>query len=89
VLLNSWQKRGDLGESEVVGFLGREISSKITFDPVHVGRSINEGRPLWEMAPRHPVCQDLRAIASKLSGDDSSRGNGHGLGWIRRLVRKD
>jgi pilus assembly protein CpaE len=88
VLLNSWQKRGDLGESEVVGFLGQEISNKITFDPIQVGRSINEGRPLGEMAPRLPVCQDMRAIATKLMGDDSSRGNGHGRGWISRLVRK-
>jgi len=87
VILNSWQKRGDLGETEVVGFLGREINSKITFDPMQVGRSINEGRPLGEMAPRHPVCQDLRTIATRLLGDDSSR-NGKGLGWIKRLVRK-
>jgi pilus assembly protein CpaE len=89
VLLNSWQKRGDLGESEVEGFLGREISNKITFDPIQVGRSINEGRPLGEMASRHSVCQDLRAIVTKLLGDDASRGNGHGRSWIRRLVRKD
>jgi pilus assembly protein CpaE len=89
VILNSWQKRGDLGETEVVGFLGREIGSKITFDPMQVGRSINEGRPLGEMAPRHPVCQDLRTIVTKLLGDDSSQGNGYGLGWIKRLVRKD
>jgi pilus assembly protein CpaE len=88
VILNSWQKRGDLGESEVVGFLGREISSKIAFDPLQVGRSINEGRPLGEMAPRHPVCQDIKAIATKLMGDDSSQANGYGLGWIKRLVRK-
>jgi pilus assembly protein CpaE len=89
VILNAWQKRGDLGESEVVGFLGREVNSKITFDPVQVGRSINEGRPLGEMAPRHPVCQELKAIASRLLGDDSSRANGIGLGWIKRLVRKE
>ncbi|MDD5642817.1 MAG: AAA family ATPase [Syntrophales bacterium] len=89
IILNSWQKRGDLAESEVVAFLGREIAGKITFDPQLVGRSINEGRPLGEMAPRHPVCQDLRTIAGRLMGDDNSRGNGYGLGWIKRLVRKD
>ena len=88
VILNAWQKRGDLGDNEVVNFLGREINSKITFDPIQVGRSINEGRPLGEMAPRHPVCQDLKAITTRLLGDDSSRGNGLGLGWIKRLVRK-
>jgi pilus assembly protein CpaE len=89
VVLNAWQKRGDLGESEVVGFLGRDIGSKIVFDPQEVGRSINEGRPLGEMAPRHQVCQDLRAITTKLLGNDVAPGNGGGLGWIKRLVRKD
>ncbi len=89
VLLNSWQKRGDMGESEVVGFLGRDIAGKITFDPMQVARSINEGRPLGEMAPRHPVCQDLRAIVARLLGEDRTRGNGSGFGWLKRLVRKD
>ena len=89
IILNSWQKRGDLGESEVVGFLGREITSKITFDSMQVGRAINEGRPLGEMAPRHPVSQELKAVATRLLGHDSSQGNGSGLGWIKRLVRKE
>lgn len=88
VLLNSWQKRGDLSESEVVSFLGREISSKITFDPSQVGRSINEGRPLGEMAPRHRVCLDLKTITTRLLGDEHSRRSG-GRSWIKRLLRKD
>lgn len=89
LVLNAWQKRGDLGESEVVGFLGRDISNKIAFDPMQVGRSINEGRPLGEIAPRHQVCQDLRAIITKLLGNEAAPGSGGGLGWIKRLVRKD
>jgi len=89
LVVNAWQKRGDLGESEVVGFLGRDISNKIAFDSMQVGRSINEGRPLGEMAPRHQVCQDLRAIIAKLLGNEAAQGSGGGLGWIKRLVRKD
>lgn len=88
VLLNSWQKRGDLSESEVVAFLGREITNKVTFDPQQVVRSINEGRPMGEMASRHPVCQDLKAISARLLGN-SSRAGSSGLGWLKRLVRKD
>ncbi|RJR33849.1 MAG: hypothetical protein C4567_16430 [Deltaproteobacteria bacterium] len=87
VILNSWQKRGDLGEAEVVGFLGREISSKITFDPPQVGRCINEGRPMGEMAPRHAVCQELKAIAGRLLGDEV-KSAASSLKWIRRLVGK-
>ena len=89
LVLNAWQKRGDLSESEVVGFLGRDISNKIAFDPMQVSRSINEGRPLGEMAPRHQVCQGLRAIIAKLLGNEPAQGSGGGLGWIKRLVRKD
>ncbi len=87
VILNSWQKRGDLGEAEVVGFLGREITSKITFDPQQVGRCINEGRPMGEIAPRHTVCQELRTIAGRLLGDEAKNA-GSGLKWIKRLVGK-
>jgi len=87
VILNSWQKRGDLSESEVVSFLGREISSKITFDPTQVGRSINEGRPLGEIAPRHQVCQEMKAIAAGLLGEEDSRGSGSSS-WLKRLIRK-
>jgi pilus assembly protein CpaE len=87
VILNSWQKRGDLGETEVVSFLGREVTNKITFDPQQVGRCINEGRPVGEMAPRHTVCQELKAIAGRLLGDEA-KGSGSGLKWIKRLVGK-
>jgi pilus assembly protein CpaE len=87
VILNSWQKRGDLGEAEVVSFLGREVTSKITFDPQQVGRCINEGRPMGELAPRHTVCQELKAIAGRLLGDEG-KSAGSGLKWIKRLVGK-
>jgi pilus assembly protein CpaE len=87
VILNSWQKRGDLGEAEVVSFLGREVTSKITFDPQQVGRCINEGRPMGELAPRHTVCQELKAIAARLLGDEG-KSAGSGLKWIKRLVGK-
>ena len=87
VILNSWQKRGDLGEAEVVSFLGREVTSKITFDPQQVGRCINEGRPMEELAPRHTVCQELKAIAARLLGDEG-KSPGSGLKWIKRLVGK-
>ena len=87
VILNSWQKRGDLGEAEVVSFLGREVTSKITFDPQQVGRCINEGRPMEELAPRHTVCHELKAIAARLLGDEG-KSAGSGLKWIKRLVGK-
>jgi pilus assembly protein CpaE len=85
VILNAWQKRGDLSESEVVNFLGREINKKITFDSTQVVRSINEGRPLWEIAPRHAVSQELKAIAAGLMGDEEPRSGS----WIKRLIGKD
>jgi len=87
VILNSWQKRGDLGEAEVVSFMGREVTSKITFDPQQVERCINEGRPMEELAPRHTVCQELKAIAARLLGDEG-KSAGSGLKWIKRLVGK-
>jgi hypothetical protein len=40
-----------------------------------------------ELAPRHTVCQELKAIAARLLGDEG-KSAGSGLKWIKRLVGK-
>jgi pilus assembly protein CpaE len=88
--LNAWQKDEDLSLEEVAKFLGRETTGTIRYQPGDVARSINEGRPLVETAPRHPVCQDLRAMVAKLLGEEKVPQNSNGLGWglLKRLRRK-
>jgi Flp pilus assembly CpaE family ATPase len=54
-----------------------------------VTRSINEGRPLAETDPRHPVCQDLKALVAKIKGEEApANGNGLERGWLKWLGGK-
>jgi pilus assembly protein CpaE len=87
--LNAWQKDQDLKLEELAEFVGRDISGIVRFDYQQVVRSINEGRPLAETAPRHPVCQDLKTLVAGLQGADPA-GNGNGLawGWLKRFRGK-
>jgi pilus assembly protein CpaE len=84
--LNAWQKDEDLSLEEVATFLGRQVSGTVRYDHRQVARSINEGRPLAETAPRHAVCQDLKTMVAMLKGEEPAANN-HGLGWswLKRL----
>jgi pilus assembly protein CpaE len=87
--LNGWQKDEDLTLEEVATFLGKEVSGTIRHDHRQVARSINEGRPLAETAPRHPVCQDVRALVGKLKGETPPENtNGRRWNWLRRFGGK-
>ncbi len=78
--LNAWQKDEDLSLEEMANFLGRAVSGSVRFNHREVSRSINEGRLLTETAPRHPVCQDVKTMVSRIKGEEASE-NGNGLGW--------
>jgi pilus assembly protein CpaE len=82
--LNAWHKVEDLTLEEASDFLGREVTGTIRYDYRQVARSINEGRPLAEVAPRHPVSLDVKALVVKLKGEDlNSKGNGLRWSWLK------
>ena len=84
--LNAWQKTEDLSLEEVATFLGRQVSGTVRYDHRQVARSINEGRPLAETAPRHAVCQDLKTLVATLKGEEpAANNNGLGWSWLKRL----
>jgi len=64
--LNSWEKQGDLGLEEVENFLGTKINGTLQFARKEVEQSINEGKPLLEITPRHPLSADLRKMAASI-----------------------
>jgi pilus assembly protein CpaE len=87
--LNFWQKHGDLTLAEVEDFLGREISGTVRFEPKEVGRSINEGHPLTEILPGHPVSQDLKVIATRIQGEEFLEDHEvSGWSWLKHLWRR-
>ncbi len=90
VWINAWEKQGDLNLPEIEGFLGRKVSGTLGRDPKQVDWSINEGKPLVEFLPRHPLCRDLGKIAASLSPEEKLPGsNGKGHSWFRRLWSKN
>ena len=58
----------------------------IPFDPEAVNRSINQGQPLAETAPRHPVCQAIRSLGAGIVGlEIAEEVSSSGWGWLKRL----
>lgn len=88
VVLNAWDHRGALSFGEAKAYLGGEIWGTVPCDYREVGRSINEGRPLVQSHPRHPVCRELRGLAVHLAGEDLGAREPAGMGWMKRLLRR-
>ncbi len=85
IWLNAWDKAADLTLAETANYLGVEVSGTIPFDPEAVSRSINQGHPLAETAPRHPVCQAIRALGAGIVGLEVAEEVSPGWGWLKRL----
>lgn len=86
--INSWEKR-ELNLAEIEAFLGRKVSGLVTRDHKQVEWSINEGKPLVEALPRHPIRRDLAKIAAALYPEVNLPGsNGNKYRWFQRLRSK-
>jgi pilus assembly protein CpaE len=86
IWLNSWDQAADLTLAEAADYLGMAVRGTIPFDPEAVNRSINDGRPLAETAPRHPVCQSLRSLGAGIVGlEIAEEVSSSGWGWLKRL----
>jgi pilus assembly protein CpaE len=84
--LNAWDKEADLSPQEVANYLGVEAQGVMPFDAAAVNRSINDGRPLTETDPRHPLSQSLRLRAEDLAEDEvKEAAEAYGWGWLKRL----
>ena len=87
--LNAWNKETDLSPQEVSNYLGAEVQGVMPFDAEAVNRSINEGRPLTETDPRHPLSQSLHLRAEGLAGNEvKEEAEASGWGWLKRLRGK-
>jgi pilus assembly protein CpaE len=86
IWLNAWSQSADLTLAEAADYLGMEVRGTIPFDPEAVNRSINQGQPLAETAPRHPVCQAIRALGTGIAGlEIAEEVASSGWGWLKRL----
>ena len=86
IWLNAWDQAADLTLAEAADYLGMAVRGTIPFDPEAVNRSINDGRPLAETAPRHPVCQAIRSLGAGIIGlEIAEEVSSSGWGWLKRL----
>jgi pilus assembly protein CpaE len=89
VLVNFWDRQNVLTQADVEGFLGKTIAGTITCDYQQASLSINEGKPLVEGVPRHPISGDLKVIAKIFSKDDKpEETNGSRWTWLQSLWRR-
>jgi Flp pilus assembly CpaE family ATPase len=89
IWLNAWDQNSTLTLSEVSDYLGTEVHGTLPVDVDAVNRSINEGRPLTETDPHHPLCQALQTRADKLAGKEIlDEAMASGWGWLKRLTGK-
>ena len=87
--LNAWNKEADLSPQEVANYLGVEVPGVMPFDAAAVNRSINDGRPLTETDPHHPLSQSLRLRADGLAANEvEEEAEASGWGWLKRLRGK-
>jgi pilus assembly protein CpaE len=89
VLVNFWDRQNELSLADVESFLGKTVAGTITCDHKQVSSSINEGKPLVEASPRHPISGDLKLLAETLTrADKPAETDGSGWKWLPRLWRK-
>jgi pilus assembly protein CpaE len=89
VWVNCWDRQHELTLSDAENFLGKTIAGTITCDYKQASFSVNEGKPLVEASPRHPISADLKLLAGKISqADTPEETNGSGWKWLQRLWSK-
>jgi pilus assembly protein CpaE len=90
VWVNFWDRQHELTLSDVESFLGKSIAGTITCDYKQASFSVNEGKPLVDVSPRHPITGDLKMIAGKISKEDlPETTNGSRWKWLQRLWSKN
>jgi pilus assembly protein CpaE len=87
--MNCWEKQGDLSQEEVENFLGIKVSGTLPFARKEVEQSINEGKPLLQLVPRHPLATGLKTLSESIRGGDLTEAVQNPPGrWFTRLWRR-
>jgi pilus assembly protein CpaE len=86
VWVNCWDRQHELLLSDVESFLEKSIAGTVTCDYQQVSFSVNEGKPLVETSPRHPISGDLKLMVGKISKQEKAEAtNGSGWKWLQNF----
>jgi len=73
VIVNRWEKGGELGSADVQKALGTAVALEVPNSFSAVAHSINHGVPILKSAPRDPVSKALQELADRLAPQEASR----------------
>lgn len=79
LLLNRYQKGGDIDLRDVERTLGMDVDNTVANSFNSVAISINQGRPIIELSPRDPVSKALQEMAREITKTQP-----RAEGWLRR-----
>jgi pilus assembly protein CpaE len=83
ILVNRFEKGGDISLVDLERSLGVAVSKSIPNSFGAVAVSINQGRPIVDLAPEDPVSRSIREMARELAQVPEEA-----AGWLRRLLRR-
>jgi len=73
VIVNRWEKGGELGSADVQKALGVAVALEVPNSFSAVAHSINHGVPILKSAPRDPVSKALLELADRLAPQEAAR----------------
>ena len=83
LLVNRFEKGGDISLNELERSLGVGVARTVPNSFSAVAVSINQGRPIFDVAPEDPVAKALREMARELAKVVTEN-----EGWLRRLLKR-
>ena len=83
LLVNRFEKGGDINLADLERSLGVTVSKSIPNSFGAVAVSINQGRPIVDIAPEDPVSRSIQEMARELAQVPAED-----TGWLRRLLRR-
>ena len=83
VLVNRFEKGGDISLKELEQTLDVRVAQTVPNSFAAVAVSINQGRPIVELAPQNAVARSLREIAYRHAGITAPSES-----WLKRLLRR-
>lgn len=84
VLVNRYQKKGDIGLQHLESACGAPVWRTVPNHYETAAASVNQGVPVLKLAPKSPIARELAALAQSLAGDDGATR----ASWLARLVAR-
>jgi len=76
VIVNRWEKGGEIGSVDVQKALGTPVDLEVPNSFAAVAHAINHGVPILRSAPRDPVSRALTGLADRLAPQEAVRKRG-------------